>query len=56
MDELKEQMSSLGKKNGSIAATEYFNAFREQFIAEIQTKMSEFNSKFQKFMDELLKI
>ena len=56
LDELKEQMSSLGKKNGSIAATEYFNAFREQFIAEIQTKMSEFNSKFQKFMDELLKI
>lgn len=56
LDKLKEQMRSLGKKNGSIAATEYFNAFREQFIAEIQTKMSEFNSKFQKFMDELSKI
>ena len=56
LDELKEQMRSLGKKNGSIAATEYFNAFREQFIAEIQTKMFEFNSKFQKFMDELSKI
>lgn len=56
LDKLKEQMRSLGKKNGSIAAKEYFNAFREQFIAEIQTKMSEFNSKFQKFMDELSKI
>lgn len=56
LDKLKEQMRSLGKKNGSIAATEYFNSFREQFIAEIQTKMSEFNSKFQKFMDELSKI
>ena len=56
VDKLKEQMRSLGKKNGSIAAKEYFNAFRNQFITEMQTKMSEFNSKFQKFMDELSKI
>ncbi len=56
MDKLKEQMHLLGKKNGSIAATEYFNAFREQFIAEIQTKMSKFNSNFQKFMDAISKI
>ncbi len=55
MEKLKQSMRELGKKNGSIAATEYFNAFKEQFMADLQQKMAEFQSSVKNFMDTLSK-
>ncbi len=55
LEKIKDQMRELGKKNGAIAATEYFNAFKTQFISDLQSKMSEFNENFQKFVESLSK-
>ena len=45
LEKLKTDMRELGKRDGSIAATEYFNAFKEQFITDLKEKMSAFNSQ-----------
>lgn len=55
LEKLKQEMRELGRKNGSIAATEYFNSFKEQFVLEVQQKMAEFSSEFQKFIESLSK-
>lgn len=53
LEKLKTDMRELGKRDGSIAATEYFNAFKEQFITDLKEKMSAFNSEVHKFLESL---
>jgi len=51
LNSINEQ--ELGKNNGTAAAAEYINAFKAQFLSELQTKMSEFNTKVQKLIEFL---
>ena len=50
IEKLRTKMQELGKSDGSIAAEEYFKAFKEQFISEIQQKMNDFNEKIKAFL------
>ena len=55
LDKLKEEMRLLGKQDGEIAATEYFNAFKEQFMKELEVKISEFKQNIKNIMTNLIK-
>ena len=53
-EKLMSNMIEQGKKDGSAAATEYFNAFQEQFLKDVRQKMTEFQANINKFMDTLI--
>ena len=53
LDTLKTSMAELGKRDGKIAATEYFNAFKEQFLADLKEKMDDFNNKISELMKNI---
>lgn len=55
IDKLKKEMRMLGKKDGEIAATEYFNAFKEQFKKDIEIKMADFRQSLKNLLADIIK-
>ena len=55
IENIKENMRMLGKKDGEIAATEYFNAFKEQFMKDIEIKMADFKQSLKNLLADIIK-
>ena len=43
----KEDLKMLGQRDGEIAATKYFNSFKEKFFSNLQENMNKLNSNIQ---------
>ena len=55
IEKLKEDMRLLGDNDGKIAAEEYFKAFKERFMADMQAKIAEFKSNLNNLLTDLMK-
>jgi hypothetical protein len=55
IEKLKEDMRLLGDNDGKIAAEEYFKAFKERFMTDMQAKIAEFKSNLNNLLTDLMK-